>query len=129
FQFRQVANFALPYNERGPTKFSHVTYILDIPCHVAFDLCTPKFEIRLRQRSTVTVLVSVPKTTMDKDQFPKSRQDDIRSSREPFVIKSEAIPHSVQKRSNQSLRPRVLPTNAAHDPTSLLFGEDVRHGD
>ena len=76
------------------------------------------------------VLVPVPVATVDEDDGPVFRQNDIGTAGELFVQRSvygEAEAMTMKKRPEQAFGPGVLPRDSGHDPAAFLFIENVCH--
>ena len=94
------------------------------------DLLFPPVRPRLRKPEVFAVRVTVPVAAVDKDDRVMFRQHDVRATREFFVqrtIHGETKSVAVQERPEQAFGLGVLPRDSGHDPTALLFVEDVCH--
>jgi hypothetical protein len=69
----------------------------------------------------------MPKTTMNKDDFPASWQDDIRPPRKVVPVQPEAIAHRMDKTPNGKFRLHIFAPNSAHVAATVLRRNSI-HG-
>jgi hypothetical protein len=96
-QLLQIACFTLPDHQRRPSQLSQRSDVSDISLRITFHFACPEVDIGLRQRSAATILVPMPETSMDKYQFAKLWQNNVRPTRQEFVIEPEPVSDSVQQ--------------------------------
>jgi hypothetical protein len=71
--------------------------------------------------------MTVPKTTVDKDDSFEPREDDVRPAWKRLVMNLEAESKRVQSPSDHQLRTRIAASYPAHIEPTLLRRKDVRH--
>lgn len=106
-----IPRLALPHGQYRPFFPKNLTLLL-----VAFDvphsLTLPELCIRLGNNSSIRALVHVPEATVNEDDGPMFRENDVRASRQIADVQPVPISERVEKSPDLHLRAGVLPLDA-----------------
>lgn len=97
FKLIRPAKFTLPDNNHSPTKLLQIGINLIIPDNIRLELCFPEINPGLWCVGISTVFVSVPETTMNKDNGTVTWQHNIRLTRQVFPVKTKPIPNTMEE--------------------------------
>ena len=75
--FRYILQFTFPYCQYCPSSFFQQRYVLDIAGLIAFKFCQPIILVGGRNTNPVTVLMAVPKTSINKYDFLTRRENQV----------------------------------------------------
>jgi hypothetical protein len=123
----RIMGSAFPNHVHLPSQLSEYLDVPSIPGHIPNSLVIPKFAIRRGNYFPVSAVVHVPKTSMNKNDFPQDWKNQIRSSWKILSMEDIAKPHPVGHTANEQFRLRILATNRRHIMTALFRGEYVCH--
>jgi len=71
--------------------------------------------------------MSVPETTVNEDDLPASRKNEIGTSGEQTAVKAEPISESMEYPSDGAFRLGIAPPNGTHDVAAFLRRKHVGH--
>jgi hypothetical protein len=71
--------------------------------------------------------MAMPEAAVNENHRLVFRKHNVRSPRQLLSMKSESVPHAVEKGTYHLLRCGVLPANATHIPASALFAQPIVH--
>jgi hypothetical protein len=69
----------------------------------------------------------MPETPVNEDDLSMPWKNQIGPSGQVFPMQTEAIPHSLYKRTHDQFRPRVLALDRGHATTTLLWSQNIGH--
>ena len=118
-----MAQSAFPDRTDSPILSSKSLDGRTVSCAISQKLCVPKIPVRLRKPIVGTLSMGVPKTTVHKDHRPILGDNEVRSTRKPFVMQPIAEPRPPNGSSNCHLGRRVSRSNRRH-----VSGPCWRHG-
>lgn len=123
--YLRLFELTLPNCENIPPAAIQSLQRFPIPINIGFEFCSPEIYTRLRHDSVPAANVAMPKTSMDKNTDPQSRQYNVRFSRQVLSVKSESVALSVQKTSDHQFGLGVLTLDARHHARSRDPVNDV----
>lgn len=123
------AHLALPDHRDRPAKSPEAASISTVTPHAVRAFRLPKLRVRHRTNLPSPACMHVPEAAVNEYHSPMLREDYIGGARKIPAVESEAVAHSVKRRSHSLLWRRVLPTNAGHVPASASLGDSIRHDD
>ena len=92
---------------------------------VALYLGSPELRVALRYRIVFAAFMPVPEATVDEDDSPVFAQDNVRMTRQTWVVQPIAEPSAEQELPYQYLRLGVLPSYRSHATVALFPGQFV----
>jgi hypothetical protein len=119
--------FAFPHDNDAPASLLKQVHITCISRNIRLELGFPEFRARRRVRCVPTSFMSMPETTMDKDNGLVFGQDDIRPARQVPGVKPVAKPSGMQCTPNHQLRLGVLSADPRHHPRPGLAVDSIDH--
>jgi len=75
----------------------------------------------------VTTVMSVPETTVDKDDAPPSRKDEVGRTGHAFCVQPKTESKLVDHRADKLLRGGVPSTDPSHDAASLFWRNAIHN--
>jgi hypothetical protein len=120
-----MASLALPYNEDFPAGFSQFFEIAIVSFDVSPAFVLPEFCVRGRPDLSITAVMYMPETAVNKDYLFVSYKYNIRVAGEITAMKSVTITHSMNKGTNDYLRQGILGPNLRHIEGTLLFRKNI----
>lgn len=90
-QLFSIAGFALPDGVNLPSGSAELGVHCSVPRDIACEFIKPKLAIALWRRRSATAGVPVPKATVDKQRYPVSGKNDVRTPRQIAPMHSKAI--------------------------------------
>lgn len=117
-----LLQFALPHDNDAPTfRFQFPPHLL-IPRLIPAHLSRPELRVGLGNCIILAPFVSMPEASMDENDRPVSRQDDIRAPRKPLVVYSISEPQPPEGITQTQLRLGGGGVDLRHDVVSLRGG-------
>lgn len=122
----EIAQFALPNLKNVPSQFFQFAPNATIPCYILFKFLHPESDSRFWCRGISASCVTMPKASVYENDLSPRRKDEIRTSRQTFIVKAESIAHAVNKATDRQFGRCVLRANRRHDERTL-FRRDFIH--
>lgn len=113
-----TVGLTFPYDVNAPSRGSEPRLIALVPFDIASEFFLPEGRTGLGDARRPTAFVSVPEASVNEDHGRPRRQDDVGSSREALVVKSEAKTVSVEGGSDDAFGSRVPGLDLAHQGAS-----------
>jgi len=88
---------ALPCDEDIPPLAMEQSPVVLIALSISCNLCNPVFAIAFGRPIASYAVVSVPKASMNKDNLPQSRENEIGCSGQSFIVQSKSITQVVSQ--------------------------------
>ena len=113
-------NLTFPNAYYSPSGEFEINIVGIVTSNIHRDLMSPEINIRLWQTEILAPLMPMPKTSIDKNHSLIFSKDNIRRSRQPFVV--DTITQSPREKilPHNHLRLRIFPLYGRHIPTPLL---------
>lgn len=121
----RVDRFTLPDDDRIPTILLQLGQGGSVSCLVCLELGFPKLDVGFRIVRKCASSMSMPVTTMHKDDLVASRKHQIRRAGKISAMQPEAITEAMRNPSHRQLGLGVLSPYAAHHPGTRLLIDDV----
>ena len=100
---------AFPHCDAMPAHCGKLVLLIYIASAVTFYLGSPELRVALRYRIVFAAFMPVPEATVDEDDSPVFAQDNVRMTRQTWVVQPIAEPSAEQESPHQQLRLGVLP--------------------
>ena len=121
-------NLAFPNRQNRPAVPFQVCVMLTVPFPVAGDFPFPILPVRFRNSGAAPAIVSMPKATMDKNNFSPGGKNQIRLSGQIFPMQPIAVAHGENHTTNRHFRGGIASLDRPHDPGSFRVSHHRRYG-
>ena len=122
-------SLALPYDQNSPAQPLKLPPLIGIAILVRQQLLLPKCPPSFRHGSTFSATVSVPKTTMDENDFATPGKDQVGLSRQRGNVEPITVSEAVNEFADRHFRFSVTAADQSHNLPTLFFREYVGHSD
>lgn len=107
-----------PHHRHAPPEGRKLCLVPLITGDIGVELPLPELLVARRRGCEATSRMPVPEAAMHQHDRSPFRQDDVRPSRQPLVVKAKAEPGSMKRLPNDHFRLRVAPPYGGHHPGS-----------
>jgi hypothetical protein len=92
-----ILDFAFPQDELDPLQLLKLFGNLLVTSDIRIEFMLPKLNSRFRCIGITAPCVPLPETAMHKNDYPVTGENDVGSSRQHCIVKSESVAHTVQQ--------------------------------
>jgi len=118
---------AFPNDSSSPSGFYQAILIPLVTRQICLELFGPEFRPRCGGRGKATPFVSVPETSMYEHRCMVAREDQIRMSWKPAVMKAVSEAPGMHCASEQDFRFGILAPDSGHHPGARRGVDHVDH--
>lgn len=122
-----ILNFTFPNHHRLPSQWLQSDLACLISNTIFFQFWTPIFFIWFRYCSSSTTGMGMPKTSVNKYYFFKTRKYKIRTSRKVLSMKSIAVTHAKYKTAYNHFRSGIFSLNTPHTFATFCYCKCICH--
>lgn len=108
-----------------PTSLPQLLNRSPITRSISLKFFLPESDVALWYRPSIAALVTVPKASMDENDFPPRREYEVRPCGQIRSVERVTVAKGMQRLANADFRSRVACFYARHQPASTLFGQTI----
>jgi hypothetical protein len=118
-----LLQLALPDGDAVPSHLGELLLLFSVSFLVASDLLLPKVGVGLWHLEELTVLMTMPKATIDEDASAVLPQHEVRMTGEPWVVQAIAEPPAPEIMPHEQFRFGVLRPDGGHISMYLFLSK------
>jgi hypothetical protein len=120
-------DLAFPDYKYTPAEVSECRDVSNVSHYIPIPLCAPKVGIRNWNNSAVAALMHMPKASVNEDDLAARREDQIRPTRQIFLMQNIAVAQTMYGPADNHFRFCVLSGDSRHIGASLLWRQNIGH--